>query len=174
MVYTGNEHFTANKEEIEITMTDFWQWSHPDFLSGERRSVLSKFIVASSLGMSVTCPQDRTDFRNKYDLLTEDGLRIKVEAASYLQSLDEEHPNFISYPIGGMPDAYVFCLYKATAPSQNPLNLDLWDFFVIDANTLKREKPESKSITLPGLQELGIWQCDYFGITDGIKIAMDV
>lgn len=106
--------------------------------------------------------------------LTGDGYRLQIEAASYLQSQDEEHPDFISYPISGMPDAYVFSLYKATSPSQNPLNLDLWDFFVISRKALTKDNSSRKTITLPRLQELGVWQSDYFGISEAILKALDV
>lgn len=173
MVYTGNEHFIVGGNEIGITMTDFWQWSYPNFLSKDRRSVLSKFIIASSVGLSGTCPQDDSDFQKPYDILTQDGYRIQVESASYLQSADGEHPSHISFPIPVWDvDVYIFCLYKATSASQNPLDLGLWDFFSMPASVFSDRKP--KSVTLPRLMDLGVWQCDYYGIADGIRKTMDV
>ena len=177
MIYTGNEHFMANGEEIKITMMDFWKWSHPDFLSNERRAILSEFIVASSLGLSEPFPQDGVNLHRPYALLTRDGLRLQVGSASYLQSADEEHPDYISFDISEITinsDAYVFCLYKATSKSQNPLDLNLWEFFVVPTKTIIESKPTQKTITLPRLQEIGVWQCDYFGIADGLNKAMDV
>ena len=142
MVFNGSEHFIANGEEISVTMSDFWKWSYPDFLDNSRRNTLSKFIVASSIGQSGHFLPDGSAQWTPYDMLTGDGYRLQIEAASYLQSQDEEHPDFISYPISGMPDAYVFSLYK--------------------------------TITLPRLQELGVWQSDYFGISEAILKALDV
>lgn len=174
MVFNGSEHFIANGEEISVTMSDFWKWSYPDFLDNSRRNTLSKFIVASSIGQSGHFLPDGSAQWTPYDMLTGDGYRLQIEAASYLQSQDEEHPDFISYPINGMPDAYVFSLYKATSPSQNPLNLDLWDFFVISRKTLIEDNSSRKTITLSRLQELGVWQSDYFGISEAILKALDV
>ena len=101
---------------------------------------------------------------------------MQVSSASYLQSMDEEHPDFILFEVlkPWDADAFIFCLYKGSAASQNPLNLDLWDFFVISSKSLMQDSDNRKSITLPRLQELGVWQCDYFGIADGIQKVMDV
>ncbi len=173
MLYTGNEHFIVNGEEISITMTDFWRWSHPDFLDSQRRTVLSKFIVASSIGLSDFRPQDKGGMGKPYDLLTEDGYRVQIDSASYLQSDDGENPSHISFSVPSWnTDVYVFCIYKAETASQNPLNLDLWEFFVLPAAALPEKKPES--ITLPKLTDLGVWQADYYGITDAINKAMGV
>lgn len=171
MVYTGNEHFVIDGKEIGMTMTDFWKWSHPDFLSSNRRSILSKFIVASSVGLSGPCPMD--DFRKHYDFLTPEGYRVQVESASYLQAENEEHPSHISFAISSWDaDVYVFCLYKATSTSQNPLDLSLWEFFSLPCSVFSDKKP--KSVTLPRLMDLGVWQSDYYGIADGVMKAMDV
>lgn len=170
MVYSGKEHFIIDGKEIEITMTDFWLWSHPDFLNRDRRAVLSKFIVASSLGMSEPCPQDT---RKQCDILTQEGYRIQIESASYLQSESGEHPSHISFSIPPWNvDAYIFCLYKATSATQNPLDLNLWDFFVLPAAEFSNTKP--RSITLPRLMDFDVWQCDYYGIADGVKKALGV
>lgn len=175
MQYAGTEHFLANGEEMEITMNDFLRWSYPNFLTSERRNALSLFVVASSLGLSKDCPSDTMVWK-PYDILTGDGYRLQVSSASYLQSMDEEHPDFISFEVlkPWDADAFIFCLYKGSAASQNPLNLDLWDFFVISSKSLMQDSDNRKSITLPRLQELGVWQCDYFGIADGIQKVMDV
>ena len=97
MVFNGSEHFIANGEEISVTMSDFWKWSYPDFLDNSRRNTLSKFIVASSIGQSGHFLPDGSAQWTPYDMLTGDGYRLQIEAASYLQSQDEEHPDFISY-----------------------------------------------------------------------------
>lgn len=172
MLYSGNEHFIANGEEIGITMTDFWRWSHPDFLDSSRRTVLAKFIVASSIGLSDFRPQDKGGLWKPYDLLTGDGYRVQIESASYLQSEDGEHPSHVSFPIPSWDaDVYIFSLFKATAASQNPLDLDIWEFFALSAAELPEKKPSS--ITLPRLMDLGVWQSDYYGIADAIRKAAD-
>lgn len=166
MVYQGDEHFIENGNEIDLTIQDFWRWSYPNFLKRQKLLELSRFIVASSIGISSDCPQD---------ILTRDGLRIRVASASYLQSEDGDHPDQVSYSVvtEGV-DAFVICLYKATSYSQNLLNLDLWDFFTISSKTLRQKIPGAKSVTLPRLVDLGVWLCDYHGIAAGIQKAMDV
>ena len=96
MVFNGSEHFIANGEEISVTMSDFWKWSYPDFLDNSRRNTLSKFIVASSIGQSGHFLPDGSAQWTPYDMLTGDGYRLQIEAASYLQSQDEEHPDILS------------------------------------------------------------------------------
>ena len=189
MVYKGNERFILNGDEIDLTMQDFWQWAYSDLLNNMRRSVLAEFIVASSLG--INAPDAMRVMWQPYDLMYE-GLRIEVKSAAYVQSWDIRHPDHISFRIAPakMPDddgdyhrdtvrtrnsdVYVFCIYKATSPDQNPLDLDLWDFYTIATKVLDEKKPNQKTITLPRLMDLGLWQCDYYGIAGGIEKAMDV
>lgn len=175
MVCTGNDHFILDGKEIEMTMTDFFQWFNQDFTDSSRRSVLSKFIVSSSLGLSDSRSKDSRNvrFHREYDFLTQDGYRVQIESASYLQSDDGKNPSHISFAISSWDvDVYIFCLYKATSLSQNPLDLNLWDFFVLPSSTLPDRKLQA--ITLPRLTEIGVWQCDFYGIAAGIEKAMDV
>lgn len=97
MVFNGSEHFIANGEEISVTMSDFWKWSYPDFLDNSRRNTLSKFIVASSIGQSGHFLPDGSAQWTPYDMLTGDGYRLQIEAASYRNRRMRSIP--ISYPI---------------------------------------------------------------------------
>lgn len=119
MVFNGSEHFIANGEEISVTMSDFWKWSYPDFLDNSRRNTLSKFI-RGFVHRTVRTFSARTALLSGFHTICLQAMDTdyKSKLASYLQSQDEEHPDFISYPINGMTDAYVFSLYKATSPSK--------------------------------------------------------
>ena len=168
-------------------MSDFWSWAYSDLSNNINRSVLAEYIVASSIGAT---SQSRIMWR-PYDLLTPEGYKVEVKSAAYVQSWDKKHPDHISYRIAParLPDAsgdykdeaplqrnsdlYVFCLYKAVSPDQNPLDLDLWEFYVLSTKVLDEKKPTQKSITLPSLLQLEPYWCDYMGLSEAILTTMN-
>lgn len=56
--------------------------------------------------------------------------------------------------------------------SESPLNLDLWEFYVLPTSVLDNMKPVQKTITLPSLMKLGPLWCDYYGIEEAVQKAM--
>lgn len=190
--YIGNEQFLVGNKTTDITMNDFWRWAYSDLSNNIRRSVLAEFIVASSLEITdMDSEKTRTMWR-PYDLLTKDGYKVEVKSAAYVQSWDAKHPDCISYriaparlpdetgdykenaPLQRNSDVYVFCLYKAMKKDESPLNLDLWEFYVLSTKILDEKKPTQKTITLPSLMKLEPIWCDYYGIGEAIKKAMTV
>ena len=90
---TGNERFTVNGHELDISMCDFWRWAYSDMSNNINRSVLAEYIVASALGNAgVTIEATRIMWR-PYDLLSQDGYRVEVKSAAYVQSWDAKHPD---------------------------------------------------------------------------------
>lgn len=182
-VMNGAEHFSANGKEIDLTMADFWKWAYSDLSNSLQRSRLSEYIVASAMN-SAGIQSSRSDFFGKpYDLLTEDGFSITVKSAAYIQSLDAERPDCVSFSISPNPagnkdkrgsDIYIFCLYKGMAERESPLNLDLWEFYILRSSVLDEKKPTQKTITLPSLMRLEPLWCDYHGIGDAIQTVMNV
>lgn len=180
-VMSGTEHFSVNGEEIDITMADFWKWAYSDLTNSVQRSRLSEYIVASALG-AAGMESSHSDFQNKpCDLLTEDGFRITVKSAAYIQSRDAGRPDCISFSITAQiagnldrkeSDIYIFCLYKGMKETESPLNLDLWEFYVLRSSVLDEKKPTQKTITLPSLMELEPLWCDYYGIGEAIRTVM--
>lgn len=188
---TGNERFTVNGHELDISMCDFWRWAYSDMSNNINRSVLAEYIVASALGNAgVTIEATRIMWR-PYDLLSQDGYRVEVKSAAYVQSWDAKHPDCITYRIAParLPDetgdykldapsqrnsdVYIFCIYKAMTKDESPLNLDLWDFYVLPTRILDEKKPTQKTITLPSLMSLEPLWCDYNGIGEAVKTAMN-
>ncbi len=177
----GTEHFYANGRKLDVTMKDFWRWAYSDLSNNNQRSKLSEYIVASAINTS-GIQSNYSDFASKsYDLLTEEGYKITVKSAAYLQSQDAGHPDCISYSISSdmaglhdkrSTDIYIFCLYKGMAESESPLNLDLWEFYILRTSVLDEKKPTQKTITLPSLMKLEPLWCDYYGIGDAIQAVM--
>lgn len=188
--YIGNEPFIVNGNEINITMNDYWRWAYSDLANNINRSVFAEFIVASSLELiEMQTEQTRTMWR-PYDLLSKEGYKIEVKSAGYVQSMDMKHPDCVSFRIAParLPDAtgdykldaplqrnsdvYVFCIYKALSKDQSPLDMELWDFYVLPTKILNEKKPTQKTITLPSLMQLEPVWCDYYGIGEAIKSVM--
>lgn len=179
-VMNGNEHFSANGREIDLTMADFWKWAYSDLSSHLQRAILSEYIVASALNTTEKKCSRSSKAKISYDLLTEDGFRIAIKSAAYMQSPEAEHPDCISFsimsPLGQncrCSDIYIFCLYKGMTENDSPLNLDLWEFFVIKSSVLDEKKPTQKTITLPSLMRLQPLWCDYYGISEAIQTTMN-
>ena len=190
-MYKGYERFSANGHEIDISMNDFWQWAYSDLSNNITRSVLAEYIVASALGIADMETERTRVMWRPYDLLTRDGYRVEVKSAANVQSWDCKHPDHISFriaparmpdetgdyksdaPLQRNSDLYVFCIYKAMTKDESPLNLDLWEFYVLPTKTLDEKKPTQKTITLPSLLQLKPMWCDYYGIGEAIKQLMN-
>lgn len=183
--YIGNEPLIINGSEAALTMNDYWRWAYSDFTSNVNRSAFAEFLVASSLEL---IGMIRTE-QKPYDLLTKEGCRIKIKAAGYVQSHDTEHPDYISFriapdrlpgeyasetPFAHSCDVYIFCIYKALSKDESPLDLDLWDFYVLPAKVLDEKKPTQKTITLQSLMKLEPLWCNYYGIGEAIQKLMTV
>ena len=172
----GSEQFMVNGHKIDISITDFWRWTYSDLSNDTNRSILAKFIVASALGFTRTSTEVAATPRKPYNLLSQDGYRIEVKSTAYIQSWNPEHPDWISFRIDKIArhsDVYIFCVYKAMYKNDSPLNLDLWDFYVLPAKTLHKKKPNKNIITLPSLMLLEPMWCDYYGIGETIRITMN-
>lgn len=189
-MYNGTEHFSVNGREIPLTMRDFWIWAYSDLTNNIRRSVLAEYIVASSLEIThIPSESVRTMWR-PYDLLTKDGLKVEVKSAASIQSWDAKHPEFISFRIAPAripdetgdykrfspkqrnSDLYVFCIFTGMSADDSPLNLDLWEFYILPTKVLNEEKPTQKTITLTSLLKLGPVWSDYYGLSEAIDKAM--
>lgn len=191
MTYIGNEPFLVGGKPISITMNDYWRWAYSDLADSRSRSVMAEFIVASSIGAAHLDTDTSRPAWKQYSLLSPDGYRLEVQSAAYVQSWDTEHPDHVSFQIApsrmpdnaGKPkldtplrrraDAYIFCIYKAMEKDESPLDLDLWEFYVLPTSVLDEMNPVQKTITLPSLMRLEPLWCDYYGIGDAMQKAME-
>ena len=176
MTYIGNEPFLVGGKPISITMNDYWRWAYSDLADSHNRSVMAEFIVASSIGAAHLDTDTSRSAWKQYSLLSPDGYKLEVQSAAYVQSWDTEHPDHVSFqiaPLQRKSDVYIFCIYKAMEKDESPLDLDLWEFYVLPTSVLDEMKPVQKTITLPSLMKLEPVWCDYYGIGEAIQKAME-
>ena len=182
MVRTGEEYFTFNNKKLSINVLSFWQWSSSDLLVNVLRGKLAEFIVASSIDLIV----NQREEWDAYDLITEKGLKVEIKSSAYLQSWNQAklskiifgiQPTVVwldnnqrSKTIKRQADIYVFCvLNHKDKKTVNPLNLNQWNFYIIDTKILNSERTNQKTITLSSLLELNPEKLDYSGLKDSIR-----
>lgn len=167
---TGAEAFHQSAASLDFNVLDFWRWSSSDLLSNALRGVLAEFIIAKAICINTACVRTEWD---ACDLRTQDGRRIEVKSAAYLQSWDQKKLSTIQFDIAPKygwdaqtnqtstdlcrhADVYVFCLLahqdKATV---DPLNLDQWTFYVLPASILNERCGKQKKISLGALVKCG-------------------
>ena len=184
MACIGNEQFSIGSLTISLTVNDFWRWSYSDLNDGICRSTLAKFIVATSLEVPNLNQGLSRTLKRPYDLISKDGYRIEVKSAAYNESVDEEHPDCISFGIAPTElsgrieetntahrysDVFVFCVYTAVSKNETPLNMDFWDFYILPTKVLNEKMPIQKTITFQSLMRLESMWCDYYGIGNAIQ-----
>lgn len=58
--------------------------------------------------------------------------------------------------------------------NENPLDMNLWDFYVLPAKTIDREKQRQKIITLPSLLTLNPIKCTYLELKETVDKILAV
>ncbi len=164
---TGRESFVFNEKSLSENVLSFWQWSSSELLGNALRGVLAEFIIASAIDV-LEKPREEWD---AYDLVTNQGLKVEIKSSSYLQSWRQDRLSNIIFGIQPtlvwedmnkrsqqpqrQADIYVFCvLSHKDKDTVNPLNLDQWDFYILDTEVLNRKIPKQKTITLSSLLKL--------------------
>lgn len=151
-------------------------------LGNALRGVLAEFIVASAIDV-LEKPRKEWD---AYDLVTKEGLKIEIKSSSYLQSWGQDKLSKIIFGIQPtivwedmnkqsqkpqrQADIYVFCvLSHKDKDTVNPLNLDQWDFYILDTGILNAKTPKQKTITLSSLLKLEPVKIKYDGLKNEIS-----
>ncbi len=166
---TGNEFLTDNGKKTEYNLLDFWRWSVSDILSNATRGRFAEFIVGTAIGLK---PEHLRDEWDAYDLTTENGIKIEVKSAAYIQSWNQKQYSAISFSIKparfwdaetnmqrGEPkrhaDLYVFCHLKhKNQDTIDPLKMEQWDFYVLPTYRLDNYERSQSSITINSLRKL--------------------
>lgn len=166
---TGTERFHQGDDDLGFDLLSFWQWSTSDLVSNTTRGVLAEYIVAHALGL------ETKGVRNEwaaYDLSTEDGIKVEVKSAAFVQSW---HQNKLSSVVFQVPrtqawdpatnlrvperrrqaDVYVFALLAHQDKlSIDPLDVGQWQFYVLPTSVLDARQRSQHSIILSSLQRL--------------------
>jgi len=159
---SGDEKFQYNNKNCDFALIDFWRWTLSDIITNTTRGMLAEFIVAIALSSNVKRPRDGWQ---KYDLNYRDH-GIEIKSAAYHQRWKMKKMSTIQYRIrktrgwdaqtGKMEkdkkrqaSIYILCLLSEQERKKvNPLILDQWKFWVIDAEFFNRRKRSQHSITL--------------------------
>lgn len=166
---TGAEKITYNGTETEYNLLDFWRWSVSDVLSNVTRGRFAEFIVGTALGIN---PLNLRDEWDAFDLITDDGIKIEIKSASYIQSWNQNQLSRISFSIKKSrywdavnnmkrsepkrhADLYVLCHLKHIDQATiDPLKMEQWDFYVLPTFRLDNYERSQSSITINSLRKL--------------------
>lgn len=166
---SGSEKFNFEKENLNFSLLDFWQWSASDILSNTARGILAEFIVAKALDADVSKIRNEWD---AYDLITPDGIKIEVKSSAFLQTWEQTNYSKISFSTRAAKpwdwavdkrseiavrsaDVYIFCLlHHKDKMNVSPLDLNQWEFYVLSTNDLNNYSRSQYSITLNSLRKL--------------------
>ena len=120
-----------------------------------------------------------------YDLLTDYGCKIEVKTSAHRQTWRQSKPSPSIFDIGRRADwdsdspdvarhsdVYVFCVVNNDDPDDSPLDLSLWDFYVVSTSDLNAVVKEQKTISLSALKKrLPFVATGYAGLSMAIHNA---
>jgi hypothetical protein len=168
---TGGETVSDNGVNTKYTLLDFWRWSVSDILSNATRGRFAEFVVGTAIGLD---PKNLRDEWDAYDLTTDEGIKIEVKSASYIQSWNQTKLSTISFSIKPAKywdaetniqrgerkrhaDLYVFCLLKHIDKGTiDPLKMEQWEFYILPTYKLDNYKRSQSSITINSLVKLTV------------------
>ena|ERR1017187_441992 len=178
----GIEGFRCEGRDAGFDLLSFWQWSVSDLVSNATRGVLAEYIVAQALGVA---KEVRSEW-DAFDLRTKSGLKVEVKSAAYVQSWFQRGLSSIVFRVGPrrpwdsatnvlgteskwQADVYVFALLAHQDKSTvDPMNLDQWEFYVIDVSVLESRQRSQHSITLKSLRSLCPAAVQFAGLAEAI------
>ena len=176
---TGNEMFLNGDSS---TLLEYWAWAHSDIMGNAERGKLAEYIVAMALNVHKAT---RTEW-DSYDILTEDGIKVEVKSSGYIQTWVQNTYSNLKFGISPtqywnkesntyeqikrrQADVYVFCVHKhRDQDTANPLDLNQWDFYVLNTKILNEKVPNQKLINLAGIQKLDSKKTSYTGLNQEI------
>ena len=179
----GNNSFILNGKSSKYTLLDFWAWAFSDVITNTTRGLVAEFIIATALGIDIRKPRDGW---SKFDLKYKNR-GIEVKSASYHQRWYQKHLSKISFNVPKrrgwdastnkldpeskrQADIYVLCLLaEQNRDKVNPIDIDQWEFWVVDTAFFDNRVRSQHSITYKSL-------CKEIGrpiIYDQLKKAID-
>lgn len=164
----GSEHFFDDKNELNFKILDFWSWNQSNLFENRTRGILAEFIVAMGLKINIKTRVEWDD----YDLISNNGKKIEVKSAAYIQSWKQKTESKIVFNISEnsrydnkknrYSDLYIFCLFSAKNELNiDPMNLSQWDFYIIDTDKINNELGQQKSLSFSKLIKLNPLKCNF-------------
>ncbi len=162
----GDECFTYNGINTEMTVLEFWRWHFSEIY--DLQSKIAEYIVAKALGLrEAENVGDWTLFDMKYR-----NMRIEVKETSFYhawQTDDEPKSKQRSFGITKaydnykdenselrrQNDIYIFCLNTGeTKADSNPLMLEHWEFYVVPTFRIDELCKNGKTISLSRVRKI--------------------
>jgi hypothetical protein len=172
---TGEEAFTCQGQMLDVTLKDFWSWAYSDILNNATRGVLAEFIVMHLLGIERAY---RLEW-DAFDIETQHGLKLEIKSSAYVQSWKQHTHSRITFgiqPTQGwnattnayamsstrQSDVYIFCVLTEKDPHRiDPLQLEQWDFYLVETSVLNEVLGAQKTLGLQRLFALHPIHTDY-------------
>ncbi|MRH98945.1 hypothetical protein GH721_00235 [Kriegella sp. EG-1] len=178
---SGTEMFQFNNKNLNINLLKFWSWNQSNLIENRTRGLLAEFIVKNALEIK---SDYRVEYAN-YDLISNEGLKLEIISAAYIQSWTQKKHSEIKFGISPTvgskenptfdgkkrrwSDYYIFCvLTNKDQNTINPLDLSQWTFYVLKTEILNIFKQNQKTIGLNSLLELRPFKCDYLGLKKAV------
>ncbi|MGY1858089.1 hypothetical protein [Modestobacter sp. SYSU DS0290] len=146
--------------------------------------MLAEFLVARALHAA---HRPRIEWE-PYDVVTDDGLRVEVKSAAYLQAWAQSGPSTITF--GGLrartwaprdgfaatssynADVYVFAVLMATEHhAYDPLDTAQWSFWVVPRSTI--QATGQQSLRLSRVEALAGAPVGYAELAAWVRSAVD-
>jgi hypothetical protein len=179
----GNESFHEDGKPPRVKLKHFWQWSASDLMSKSSRCLLAKYLVAKALELGDGVRNERAPF----DLETKEGIKIEVQSFSPFQSGSQERSNpalgvrrahsgneatsKFDEEIESQADIYVLCVLGGRETDEDkvdPLNINQWDFYILQAPVLNEERPTQTS-SEASLNNRSLMPVEYAGLRARIR-----
>jgi len=169
-----DEHFSINGHSLDFKLIDFWVWNQSDLIENRNRGILAEFIVQKALGISSS---SRLEW-DSFDLKTDEGIKIEVKSAAYIQAWKQNKYSSISFGIKPtcmllennnfsqvktrQADIYIFCLLEHKEQATiDPMKLDQWIFYILTTKTLNEKFPNQNSISISTIETINHYKCKY-------------
>jgi hypothetical protein len=183
---TGSETFRNENQHLQYTVADFWRWAFSDLVDNTTRGAVAEYIVALALG--VADGGIRVGW-SAYDLTTNEGVKVEVKSASYIQSWGQKQHSSIKFRIPPtyafddeqniflpdqkrQADVYVFALlHHREKGTVDPLNVEQWTFHILATSVLNAQIPLQKDLALSRLLSLEPITTSFNGIAEAISSA---
>lgn len=162
----GDERFTYNGENTEMTMLELWRWHFSEIY--DLQDKISEYIVGKALGIKEA---ENVGVWTLFDMMYR-GKRIEVKETSFYHAWQtDEEPKSQKRSFGitkayddyknkdsafrRQSDIYIFCLNTGdTKADSNPLMLEHWKFYIIPTYKINELCKDSKTISLSRVKKL--------------------
>lgn len=177
-----NENFRFEGNVLNFKLLDFWRWNQSDLIENRNRGILAEFLVRQALELDYPT---RLEW-DSHDLITKDKIKIEVKSAAYIQAWKQKKFSTISFDIKPtkkllddnnysveatrQADIYVFCLlHHRDQDTIDPMNLHQWTFYLTTSETLNRNLPNQKSISISTIETIQHEKCTFLELKESFE-----